>query len=226
VRRGWWSFLWKKSIKTFWNIQFTSYNQIIQLSSVYGACDPLHGFLVFQYSSWWSWSFSYCLDFPPWWSCIFGLLPNNDPFHGAFMSWFVVGGSNRCWAVFTHFREPVTTGSHSLGPCVKIVSILTFLKNRGLMKTVQGIRIFSRKKNPVFKLGSSQQFENNRFSWPVFTSRISKPKKLKKKKLYYFLGQNNRPWIYFQQFIYPQFHLFEKLFQIVPTHLLDVHLSQ
>jgi len=76
---------------------------------------------------------------------------------------------------------------------VKIVSILTFLKNRGLMKTVQGIRIFSRKKNPVFKLGSSQQFENNRFSWPVFTSRISKPKKLKKKKLYYFLGQNNRP---------------------------------
>jgi hypothetical protein len=59
------SFLWKKSIQTFWNIQFTSYNQIIQLSSVYGACDPLHGFLVFQYSSWWSWSFSYCLDIPP-----------------------------------------------------------------------------------------------------------------------------------------------------------------
>jgi hypothetical protein len=100
--------------------------------------------------------------------------------------WFVVGGSNQCWAVFTHFREPVTTGSHSLGPCVKIVSILTFLKNRGLMKTVQGIRIFSRKKNPVFKLGSSQQFENNRFSWPVFTSRISKQKKLKKKIILFF----------------------------------------
>lgn len=61
------------------------------------------------------------------------------------------------------------------------------------MKTVQGIRIFSRKKNLVFKLGSSQQFENNRFSWPVFTSRISKQKKLKKKIYIFFFGQNNRP---------------------------------
>jgi hypothetical protein len=90
-------FFEKKSIQTFWNIQFTSYNQIIQLFS-----------------------------------------------------------------------------SRSLGPGVKIVSILTFFENRGLMKTVQGIKKISRKKKSSFKLGSSQQFENNRLSWPIFTSRISK----------------------------------------------------
>jgi hypothetical protein len=42
------------------------------------------------------------------------------------------------------------------------------------MRTILGIKIFPRKKNLVLKLGSSQQFENNRFSGLVLTSPISK----------------------------------------------------
>lgn len=38
------------------------------------------------------------------------------------------------------------------------------------MKFVPSIKVFQGKKNLVFNFGGSQQFENNQFSWSVFTS--------------------------------------------------------
>jgi hypothetical protein len=52
-------------------------------------------------------------------------------------------------------------------------------------------QFFSKEKNLVLKLGGSQQFENNQFSWLVLASPISKFSifflEIKKK-----IGQNNR----------------------------------
>ncbi len=57
---------------------------------------------------------------------------------------------------------------------MRIALVLIFVKNEGLTRIVPGIKLFTRKKNLVFKLGGSQQFKNNWFSWLVLTSQISK----------------------------------------------------
>jgi hypothetical protein len=70
--------------------------------------------------------------------------------------------------------------------CENLVSSW-FFKNKHLTKLVLGIRFFPKKKTQL--LGLENYF------------------------ITFFLTKN-RLWIYFQQFINPQFHLFQKLFQI------------
>ncbi len=54
----------------------------------------------------------------------------------------------------------------------------------GLQESSQVSNFFQGRKNLILKLGNSQQFKNNQFSWPIFTSQISKNSK---KKLEFFL---------------------------------------
>jgi hypothetical protein len=50
--------------------------------------------------------------------------------------------------------------------------VFFFFLNRGLTRTIVDIKKFPKEKNPVLRLGSAQQFENSRISWPVLTSQI------------------------------------------------------
>jgi hypothetical protein len=62
---------------------------------------------------------------------------------------------------------------------VKIALIFTFKKVMGLQESSQVSNFFQGRKNLILKLGNSQQFKNNQFSWPIFTSQISKNSKKK-----------------------------------------------
>jgi len=57
------------------------------------------------------------------------------------------------------------------------------------MKTVQGIRIFSRKKNPVFKLGSLNNLRTTGFLGQFSQVGYQNQKKLKKKNYIIFLDK-------------------------------------
>jgi hypothetical protein len=56
-------------------------------------------------------------------------------------------------------------------PCVRIAPVLIFVKNKGLTRMVPQVSdCLQGKKNLVFKLGGSQQFKNDRFSWLVLNN--------------------------------------------------------
>jgi hypothetical protein len=57
--------------------------------------------------------------------------------------------------------------------CENHLGFYSFIKLSG-SREPSWVSIFFQGKNLVLKLGSSQQFENNRFSWLVLTSPISK----------------------------------------------------
>ncbi len=110
---------------------------------------------------------------------------------------------------------------------VKIGSVFYFKKYRGLQESFW---------ISIFFLGKKIQFSSLAIlSNSRTTSFLGRFSQARSQNFQYFYGklffkcffwQKGRLWIYFQRYINPQFLLFQKLFQIVLTSLLGLHLSQ
>ncbi len=144
--------------------------------------------------------------------------------HSSYQQTTETPSQDQCRAVLNNFREPPVPVL--LGDVRESSQFLHFSKIGGLWEPSRVSDFFQGK---IY--GSQAWWFSAIWEQSVFWASFHKPDHKNfnvcfwKLNFKLFFGQKYRLWIYFQQFMNPQFHLFKKLFQIV-TLFLGLHLSQ